>query len=1196
MKMIRPLLSAALLAGVSIGPAATPDFRSRTYDFPIYKNAPSGRQVTGQHAPASTAPLTPAEAAAKFEVPAGFEVRLFAAEPMVVNPVTMTWDERGRLWVLELYEYPLGAPAGQTPRDRIKILEDTDGDGVADQVHVWADGLDIATGLILGDGGAYVGQAPHLLHLKDTNGDDRADTREIVMTGFGLEDRHELLNGFNWGPDGWLYMTHGVFTHSKVRQPGAAEDTGVIMNAALGRWHPRTKKFEVFADGTSNPWGVDFDAKGNAFVSACVIDHLFHLAPGGLYQRQAGQPAFPYGYELLPSIVDHRHHMAAYCGVQVYLGNQYPAEYRGKIMMGNIHDNSVHADVVTEQGSSFKASHWQDFVRANDGWFRPTTQQVGPDGALWISDWYDKYPCYQNARADPEGVDREHGRIWRVVYTGGEKGKALATRPTPDLDLTKLNLDQAIDLLGHDNVWQRRTAQRLLSERLSRIRIATPPKLVQFFESGPTLDARLAALWTLSGALRLNETLLDRAASDQDAAIRTWAARLTGERQALNEQVQARLLKLASDSDAAVRLAVATAVRQFTSGSLTVNTPPTHADVNPGEVLAALIASSHQNRDRTLELLIWMAAEPVVVREPEMTLGWLAGEGAQYLPLSGRLAAKTLRRLCDLGDRANLDLAMQFLDRAARETPALAAAALEGMLEGQKGRAIMPRSDASAILARLVQHSDATVRERAQQLGSLWGDASALQASFETALDPAASVDSRLQAIAAVRSQKNTAARNTLLQVLDQKPDPRLATAVVQGLGEVGGDPVALALIERWNALSPSVRREAAGMLVTRGGWASSLLSAIEQGKIPTSDIPATAIRVMTRSDADFGMLAKRAEKVFGRVRDADRDKLRIIADKRKVALAGTPDLARGREVTQIACLVCHKFHGEGTEIGPDLTGVGRSSLDALLANIIDPNQIIGKGYENVVVDTKDGRSLSGRLVEETDARIKLINLGPTEFVIAKDDIETRTVSELSLMPEGLENLPDADFRDMIWYILAPPQDGPLTEQKRRELIGEHSASVGTGPATDGESIALWNPVWRVIAPEFQGTPRKHPEYAGRKNVLETHPFDDNKPAALERVFEVPADGAVLTVEAAAHERGDWELRIFANGEVLKRQLINREQGVWQTVTADLAKFAGSRVVLRLENMAGGVDDWSWEFAYWSKVELKTDAALQAKR
>ncbi len=1196
MKTFRLVLAIALLTGLTTAQAATPDFRSRSYDFPIYKNAPPGRQMTGQHIAAGTPALSPDDALKKFVVPEGFEIRLFAAEPMVVNPVTMTWDERGRLWVLELYEYPLGAKDGEKPRDRIKILEDTDADGVADKVTVWADGMSLATGLILGNGGAYVGQAPHLLFLKDTDGDDKADTREVVLTGFGLEDRHELLNGFTWGPDGQLYMTHGVFTFSKVRAPDAPADSGVTMNAAVARFSPVTKKFEVFADGTSNPWGVDFDAKGNAFVSACVIDHLFHLAAGGLYSRQAGQPAFPYAYELLPSIVDHRHHMAAYSGVQVYQGNQYPAEYLGKVMMGNLHDNAVHTDALTEIGSSFKAAHWNDLVRANDGWFRPTTQLVGPDGAMWISDWYDKYPCYQNARADPEGVDREHGRIYRVVHTGGEKGKAVASRPAKDMDLAKLNLDQAIDLLAHDNVWQRRTVQRLLSERLSRIRIATPPKLVQMFESGPNVNARLAALWTLHGAARLNEELLDRAASDKESAIRTWAARLTGERQVVNEQVAARVEQLAGDSDAAVRLAAATAVRQFTSGSLTVNTPPKNSDLDPRVALAALIASSYQTRDRTLELMIWMAAEPVVIKDFAGTLDWLGGDGAQYMPLTGRLAAKTLRRLCDFGDRANVDLALQFLDQAAAGNSALATAALEGLLEGQKGRVLMPQGDASAILARLVKHADAALRERAQQLGALWGDASSLQASFDTALNPTASVDSRLQAIAAVRSQKNAAARDTMTKVLEQRPDTRVSIAAIQALGEIGGNDSANYLIDSWGKLKPAERREAVGVLVTRGGWSSSLLSALEQKRIPTSDIPATAIRTMTKSTDDFGMLAKRAEKVFGRVRDANQDKLKLIAAKRKVVLTGTPDLAKGHETAKATCLTCHKLHGEGADIGPDLTGVGRSSLDALLANVIDPNQIIGKGYENVVVETKDERSLSGRLVEETDSRIKLVNIGPTEFVISKAEIKTRTVSEMSLMPEGLEALPDEDFRNMIWYILAPPQDGPLTEQKRRDLIGEVSSSASTATATDGESVALWNPEWRVIAPDFEGTPKKHPEYAGRRNVLETHPFTDDKPSALERVFEVPAAGAKLTVEAAAHERGDWELRIFANGEVLKRELISREQGVWQTVTVDLSKFAGQRVVLRLENMAAGDDDWAWEFAYWGKVEVTAGAALQAKK
>ena len=856
---------------------------------------------------------------------------------------------------------------------------------------------------------------------------------------------------------------------------------------------------------------------------------------------------------------------------------------------------AVHIDALTEDGSSFKASQWKDMVRANDGWFRPTTQLVGPDGALWISDWYDKYPCYQNARADPEGVDREYGRIYRVVHTGPEKGKAVASRPAKDMDLAKLNLDQAIDLLAHDNVWQRRTTQRLLSERLSRVRIATPPKLLELFESGPNANARLAALWTLHGSARLSEEMLDRAAADKESVIRTWAARLTGERQVLNEQVAERVQKLAGDAEAAVRLAAATAVRQFTSGSLTVNTPPKHADADPRGALAELIAGSYQNRDRTLELMIWMAAEPVVVKDFAGTLNWLGGDGAQYMPLTGRLAAKVLRRICDFGERANVDLALQFLEQAAAANPALAATALDGLLEGQKGRVLMPQGDAGIVLAKLVKHADATVRERAQQLGSLWGDASSVQASFDTALDVSAGVDSRLKAIAAVRSQKNAAARDTMTKVLNQQPDTRVSVAAIQALGEIGGNDSANYLIDHWAKLRSAERREAVGVLVTRGGWASSLLSALEQKRIPVTDIPATAIRSMTKSGEDFGMLAKRAEKVFGRVRDANVDKLKLIAAKRKVVLAGTPDLAKGHETAKVTCLTCHKLHGEGAEIGPDLTGVGRSSLDALLANVIDPNQIIGKGYENVVIETKDGRSLSGRLVEETEVRVKLVNLGPTEFVIGKSEIKTRTISEMSLMPEGLEALPDEDFRDLIWYILAPPQDGPLTEPKRRELIGEGSSSASTTTATDGESVALWNPEWRVIAPDFEGTPKKHPEYAGRRNVLETHPFTDDKPSALERVFDVPATGARLTIEAAAHERGDWELRIFANGDVLKRALISREQGVWQSITADLAKYAGQRVVLRLENMAGGDNDWSWEFAYWSKVEL-SGGALQASR
>ncbi len=470
-------LSAFVVPGfLSVCALSAAERSGKVYDFPIYKNNPPGKQLPGAYAPAATPPMRPEETQRKFKVPPGFEVRLFASEPEVVNPVAMTWDERGRLWVLELYEYPKGAPKGQKGRDRVKILEDTDADGRADKVTVFADGFSLATGLALGNGGVYLGVAPDFLFLEDTNGDDKADKTTVLKTGFGLEDRHELLNGFAWGPDGWLYMTHGVFTRSKVRDPDDPDGFGVAVDAALARYHPRTKKFEVFADGTSNPWGVDWNERGDAFVSACVIHHLFHMAPGGLYNRQGGTWSNPYGYvqdlptKGLPAIVDWRHYRAAHSGICIYQGDQWPAEWRGLVFLGNIHQSAINCDRLIPVGATYRAEKeskllgpsngdWEvgagNFLLCDDHWFRPVSVQTGPDGAMWIADWSDKYPCYQNAQADPDGVDRELGRIWRVVWVGDEKGKPVASRPQHDMNLTKLSTDELAGLLESPNNWPR---------------------------------------------------------------------------------------------------------------------------------------------------------------------------------------------------------------------------------------------------------------------------------------------------------------------------------------------------------------------------------------------------------------------------------------------------------------------------------------------------------------------------------------------------------------------------------------------------------------------------------------------------------------------------------------------------------------------------------------------------------------------
>ena len=762
----------------------------KVYNFPIYKNNPPGKQLDGAYAPADSPPLAPEETQKKFKVPKGFEVRLFASEPEVVNPVAMTWDERGRLWVLELYEYPKGVPKGEKGRDRIKILEDTDGDGRADKVTVFADGYSLATGLALGNGGVYLGVAPDLLFLEDTNGDDQADKTTVLKTGFGMDDRHELLNGFAWGPDGWLYMTHGVFTHSKVRDPTDPDGFGVQVDAALARYHPRTKKFEVFADGTSNPWGVDWNERGDAFVSACVIHHLFHMAPGGQYNRQGGTWANPYGYvgdlpsKGLPAIVDWRHYRAAHSGICVYQGDQWPAEWRGLVFLGNIHQSAINCDRLTPVGSTYRAEKeskllgpdkgtWEvgagNFLVCDDHWFRPVSVQTGPDGAMWIADWSDKYPCYQNAQADPNGVDRELGRIWRVVWTGDQPGKPVPSRPGKEMNLAKSSSDELITLLEHPSSWQRRQAQRLLSRRTPEQRTAA---LTSWLSVGdlprhlPPLQSRLAGLWTLHASSQINDDALNECASDSAPVLRAWAARFTGERGVPSLEASRRLLELCLDDDASVRGSVAAAIRQFTASSLTVDAPQPAASkgIQFTGIFQGLLSRPSVEGDFYYPHIVWMAMEPLVARDPQPFFPLL---GANDNSVSAYGLRRVMRRICDLTDAGarekNLNVAMEFLGTIASKTM-LADAALDGLIDAFKSKGAPPTMKLEPIFTRLI--ANPALADKARRLATLLGDTSASRALIAKINDTKAALQDRLKGIQAARETKDEAAKAELMKLL----------------------------------------------------------------------------------------------------------------------------------------------------------------------------------------------------------------------------------------------------------------------------------------------------------------------------------------------------------------------------------------------------------------------------------------------
>jgi len=392
------------------------------------------------------------------------------------------------------------------------------------------------------------------------------------------------------------------------------------------------------------------------------------------------------------------------------------------------------------------------------------------------------------------------------------------------------------------------------------------------------------------------------------------------------------------------------------------------------------------------------------------------------MPLSAILTRKATRRICDTQDTSKLDLAVNFLERIADGNSALVLAALEGLIEGQRAKSLVPGVDTKPLFSKLYLSSDSQVKSRAQELGTLWGDAVSIRATLSAINDAKLSVEQRASAIEVVKDLKNDAAREALLQAVSNKNPEPLVRDALQALGRVGNDRTGDELLNLWSTLTPAMRTAAADVMITKSRWAVALLTALEEKRVSPSELSMTTIRAFVDSKNEF--VRQRATAAIGRIRPADADKQKIIVQKKNMIQAGPPpDLQAGHELAKKTCLICHKLCGEGAEVGPDLTGSGRSTLDALLQNVIDPNQVIGKGYENVEIETKDGRTLSGRLVEDTDTRVKLLSAGPKEEVIAKSDIASTRVSQVSVMPEGLEQMPDADFRNLILYVLNAPQE-----------------------------------------------------------------------------------------------------------------------------------------------------------------------------
>jgi putative membrane-bound dehydrogenase-like protein len=950
--------------------------------------------------------LPPEKAAAAMTLPEGFVATPFAGEPDVQQPIAFCLDDRGRLWVAEAYSYPIRRPDKEA-KDRILIFEDTDGDGKFDKRTVFMEGLNLVSGLEVGFGGVWIGAAPYFMFVPVKPGEDKpAGKPQILLDGWHYEDTHETLNAFRWGPDGWLYGCHGVFTHSRVGKPGTLDKDRVRLNAAVWRYHPTRHEFEVFAHGTSNPWGLDFDAHGLAFVEACVIPHAFHIIQGGRYFRQAGSHFNPYTYADIQTIADHLHWQGAnpwaaintssslggghaHCGLMLYQGGAWPQEYNGRMFMGNVHGHRLNMDVLKPQGSGFVASHGPDFLLANDAWARFINFRYGPDGNVYLLDWYDKQACHHT---DPNIWDRGNGRIYKISYRG--------TKPVTGVDLSQKSDKELVELLLHKNEWYVRHAQRLLQER-GKLEPGTHEALSKIAFEHKDETRRLRGLWALHVTGGLTEEGICKALGDEAPYVRGWAVQLALECGKASETLLKKLAEMAvKDTSPVVRLYLASGMQRLPLAQR-------------WDVLRGLLMHSEDAGDPNLPLMYWYALEPLGGAEPERALQ-LASE-AKASPV---LLPFMARRISSAGTPEALALVVKTL--AAEEAAGRQLAVLRAIHEALKGRrrVNMP-SEWSVAFTKLSQSTDAEVRRQATSLAVIFGDRAAFTELRRVLSDHAADAGARQAALAALLDARDKDLAPVLQRLIGEKA---LRAAALRALAFYDDPKTPQVLLQVFGSLTPEEKRDALSTLASRTAYGKALIEAIAAKTVPASDVPAEIVRQLR--NLHDKTLDERIAKVWGIVRTTPADRLKLISfwKKKLSAPARAPDLSLGRAVFAKTCQQCHTLYGTGAKVGPDITGSNRANLDYLLENVLDPSAVIPNDYKATVLTLQNGRVITGIVRAETPAALTVLTANET-LTVPVNEIDERTTSPTSMMPDDLlKTLSDDEVSALIAYLRNPTQ------------------------------------------------------------------------------------------------------------------------------------------------------------------------------
>lgn len=1001
MRLTIPLLLACVgLAAADAPFAGNPQVLEMAKTF-------KGRGVQADDTP----PSSPAEALRKFTVRKGLIVELVASEPAIAQPIHASWDSQGRLWVVQFRQYPFPAglkvisydqhlraqfdkvplppPAGEKGADIISVLEDTDGDDSYDKQTDVLRGLNIVTAAVAGNGRLWVLNPPYLLSYALRDGLPVGDPT-VELAGFGLEDTHSTATSLQFNIDGWLYGANGSTTTGNVGVPGGKRTAWT--GQCIWRFHPARKVFEIYAEGGGNTYSLDIDGKGRVFSGSNYGDtrgmHYEFGSYGVKNWGKHGPLTNPHAYgwfEHMANTGDKRRFPQAFV---VYEGGLLGDDYAGKVLAPNSLANKSYVSRLVPQGSTFRTIDEEDLIASSDRWFRPVWTGVGPDGAVYMADWYDTRLSHVNPVDD---WDKQRGRLYRIRPDNGipllPRGKSMARA----IDLSAEPAEWLTWLLSHRNEWIRKQAVLEIGWRGLK---ETVPALRGML-AGPHA---LEALW----ALDLLGAVETPPVSHADPYVRRWAWKMLGERQAVPTGEQFAAAR--QETHLEVRAQILASAKRMPADALPLLQAALGDADESGHIpllawwtLEARLGSASDRAN----VLTFLRADPAFVASPVFR---------------DTLAERVGKRLAHGAEPDRLDTAAQIL---ALCPPAAAEKLLDGILSRLDAGDLppMPPTMREALGRRLAQAG-----LRPIPLAALRdGDTGALNAVLRELADKRTPVRRRNELAEALSSARRREAVEPLIKLL-VSPAAEGKQPLITALARYDDVRLPKAVIDNYEraiAADSGLRDLALRTLADRPAWASLLVEAVANGRIMAQHITADIARALLRHDVpEVNAAVERLWKpllLTGLTPEKDREVGRL----RAVARAGEGDAEKGRAHFQARCANCHQLKGEGSKVGPDLTGYDRTSLDFWVLNIVYPSLEIREGFGSYDVRLTDGTIANGILERREGGEIVLRDLAGNRTKLREDKVASLLASPTSVMPEGLlAGLSDQDLRDFFAYLM----------------------------------------------------------------------------------------------------------------------------------------------------------------------------------